>query len=253
MMVDGHPKLSRVAPSSQRMRDGTLHPDRAEKLLTNPPKYLHKMHQHPEKLKDGSPRGHATPSCFDLGFPPQWQTTSRQSYEMPASNPMGGQPPAGASSSFAGGGRDRQSANDGPSNRYASVALSRLSPDVYLSVFNRDAKEPPGSPRHLPIEARTTARGSATVPTAPDWAETNLLLPSARLARRINPPTRSPRIQAADDQFRMELLEAQVRSEARQMAAKLALAVDKQFRPSSLNATPLPSPRFAMSPRMHRM
>ena len=159
MMVDGHPKLSRVAPSSQRMRDGTLHPDRAEKLLTNPPKYLHKMHQHPEKLKDGSPRGHATPSCFDLGFPPQWQTTSRQSYEMPASNPMGGQPPAGASSSFAGGARDRQSANDGPSNRYASVALSRLSPDVYLSVFNRDAKEPPGSPRHLPIEARTTARG----------------------------------------------------------------------------------------------
>ena len=248
-MVLDHPRPARLGPSSQRMRDGTLQPERKEPMLTNPPRTDYKMHQHPDKLKDGSPRNALTSACFDLGFERQFATTAATAYEgrQPGARELT-QPTAGASSSFAAGVRDTKSLNDGDHNRHAAVALSKLSPRVYEAVFNREKNEPPTSPRHLPLEARTAARGAATVPTAPDWAEGNLLLPSAQLARRLNPPTYSPRVQAADDKFRLALVEAQLRSERRQTAARLALAVDSQ-RPAGIPPPLQPSPRFSMSPR----
>ena len=67
----------------------------------------------------------------------------------------------------------------------------------------------------------------------------------------MRPRRAGGRIQAAEDQFRLQLLEAKLRSEQRARRAAAALAVDTHCQPlTDMQYTPEPSPRFSLSPRI---
>ena len=123
------------------------------------------LQRHPDKLKDGSPRHHPLPPAYDLGMQATWETTYSTAYAARHEPPRPGSP--------------RHQANQ------------RVSPFIYAAVFNRDPREPTGSPRGLPLEARTKTRGAASTPTAADWAQaTETLLPTTS-AVPLGPPTQS--------------------------------------------------------------
>ena len=108
--------------------------------------------------------------------------------------------------------------------RYGRAAMSRrISPQIYASVFGREPDQPMGSPRAMPPQSKVATRGGAFVPTMGTWAdppphsfESPMLVPSPRGAAL---PT--------EDDYRLKLMEAQLRSEHRIKMATLALAADK--------------------------
>ena len=96
-------------------------------------------------------------------------------------------------------------------NRHEGAMPRRVSPAIYATVFGRQPGEPAGSPRAMPPQSKVAFRGAAHVPTEGHWADPPLSLPVA----------------PEDDEYRIQLMEAQLRSEQRIRMATLALAADK--------------------------
>jgi len=223
LMIDQY--SSRIGPSSQRTRDGKVRPDRVEKGLVNAPMGMNAkrgLKPHETKLKDGSPRNRE-PAIYEMGHGQDWRTATGDAYMPPAPHFLNQEP-----------------------NRHAAANMRRISPGVYASVFDRGNKD---SPRAMPQHAFAGMHGGATVPTAGDWME----CPEAFMhpaSARLNPPTQSPRLQAAENDFKMQLMELKLRSEARTRLATLALAADLQAQPlTDMSYTPRGVERHALSPR----
>jgi hypothetical protein len=216
---------SRPGSSTQRYRDGTIRPNRAEKLLVNEPHGLNAkrgLKQHETKQKDGSP-WEKTPACFDLGFGADWITTT------------GGQHSGPPDDAYA------------RPSRHADALARRCTPHMYQCIQQTKAV-----PSYAYVAKAGAAVGPSTGPTAPDWAmNPATVVGTSRATSRLNPPTQSPRLLKAENDLRMQLLELRIRSEQRARQAALALATDIEKQPlCDPGYTPLPSPRMVLSPRL---
>ena len=171
---------SRPASSTQRYRDGTIRPNRAEKLLANEPHGLNAkrgLKQHETKQKDGSP-WEKTPACFDLGFGADWITTT------------GGQHSGPPDDAYA------------RPSRHADALARRCTPHMYQCIQQTKAV-----PSYAYVAKAGAAVGPSTGPTAPDWAmNPATVVGTSRATTRLNPPTQSPRLLKAENDLRMQLL-----------------------------------------------
>lgn len=198
LKLDAH--SSRIAPSSQRRRDGTFVPDRGEKLLSA---YPHttvketKLAGHPQLLRDGSPREHPDKLPVWKWDHPTDYTTSQQMFF----------------------GRQIDGDSLSRPNRHMGAMPRRVSPNIYTTVFGRKPGEPADSPRAMPGQARVATRGAAFVPTLGHWADPPERAVGAPLSVPIKPDE--------EELYRMKLLEAQARSEQRMRMASIALLNDK--------------------------
>lgn len=186
---------SRIAPSGQRRRDGGFVADRQEKLLSAYPHTTAAQSQlagHPQLLRDGSPRGQ--PDHLPVWkWDHQTDYTSTHQMYYPKNN-------------FSAEHELKRP------NRHAGAMSRRVSPNIYNTVFNN-----PSSPRAMPPQGFVRTRGAAHVPTEGHWADP----PLASFAPSL------PAQAAADDEYRIKLIEAQLRSEERMRRATIALATDK--------------------------
>ena len=191
---------SRIKPSGQRRRDGAFVADRTEKLLSAYPHSTvaeQMLGGHPQLLRDGSPRGQPDHlPVWKWDHPTEYMSTHRMFYNK---------------NNFAGGSELKRP------DRHAGAMPSRVSPNIYNSVFGREYNEPAGSPRAMPSHSFVRSRGGAHVPTESHWADPPLVSVAPAL----------PSQQTEDDKFRIQLIEAQLRSEARMQRATLALTLDK--------------------------
>jgi len=214
--IDQH--TSRIATSTQRWRDGTVVPARAETLLSAAPHTTTrdvKLAGHPQLMRDGSPR-----NLDDRVVVWKWDNLT---------------PDWTTSQSFVYGNPHMQAGAAARPNRHAGAMPSRVSPAIYATVFGRKPGEPVDSPRAMPPQSKVATRGAAHVPTIGHWAD-----PPARAGASL---TSLPKNPDADDEYRLKLLEAQLRSEERLKMAKLALAADVL----AIGPNLMPSPRRAMT------
>lgn len=198
---------SRIAPDSQRMRDGQVREGRAEKLLSKP-KQWRGLGQHPEKFKDGSPREvhlYISPTNWMQGM--DYTSTMRACYQAP-----GGYVPRSP----------RSETREQRAERYSLAARRRISPAIYYNVYNREPGEAaklPDETMAMPPQSKVSTRGAASTPTRGHWAEPNLpVLGSPRID--------TPAASAAEEEYRRELVRARIRSERRLREAALAIALD---------------------------
>ena len=199
LKIDGD--SSRIAPSSQRRRDGSLMPDRKEKLLSANP------HIAIKDPKIESPRAEVKKNHV-LNWDHAADYTS--SYNMFYTQHRAAGAPALVRP-----------------DRHLGAQHQRVTPNMYLAVFNRDPDEPAHSPRALPPWARVKTRGDAHVPTLGHWAD-----PPSRVARGAPLLASLPSAAAAEEAYRVRILEAQARSEQRMRMAALALVADKMAAPA---------------------
>lgn len=184
--------------------------DRLETLLSAGPLHSvvrdHKLRPHPAKLKDGSPRdldearAKRIANGVEMDTETNWTTCHRSAFAPPSARYGGSETPAPHSA-----------------QRHMGAMPRRVTPHVYVSVFNRDPREPPNAELALPRESHVTTRGAAAVPTKGDWAT------PSRIGESV---LRSPRLVAQDEALSLELMEAKIRSERRLQNAALALAAE---------------------------
>ena len=110
----------------------------------------------------------------------------------------------------------------------------RVSPNIYASVFNRNPDADPKEPNAMPPHSKVATRGGAYVPTAGHWAEPPLRGHAASV----------PATSAMDTAYKMQLMEAQLRSEERMRKATLAMAADRLAATSLGSASGAHTARF---------
>ena len=193
-IIDQH--SSRIAYSTQRQRDGTLQPNRKEKLLSKG-QQPGTLGPHPQVLRDGSPRHHIHKEhVLQWGHEPDYQATHGSTLATQTACMC----PAGRA----------------PSVRATWVRCRRVTPAVYATVFGREPGQPPSSPRAMPAASRVATRGAAVVPTAGHWAEPG---------PKTGPMLASPRVRESEDEYTRMLLRSQIASERRLADAALATAL----------------------------
>ena len=117
-------------------------------------------------------------------------------------------------------------------DRFPKMArASRLSPGIYATVFERKPDEHPLGAQGMPPYCRLASARGAYVPTLSDWADPPrvVALAANSAVARIAPTPAA----ATHDDFRLRLMEAQLRSEQRLRQAALALMADELAKPSA--------------------